>query len=124
VNLLIRHRVLYVDVDIQGAMTAICSSIGEIPISITEEAESVEEAVVKQPTQRILADGTYATETNIQSAPVTVKTTKLPLKALFCTGDYFVASALGTALVKLSLNYAKLADKKLSNAFTSKVNLC
>ncbi|KAI9346734.1 adaptin N terminal region-domain-containing protein [Zopfochytrium polystomum] len=109
------------------AMKKIRESIGEVPILAAEQrlleeanSESVEEPLspkpaVPSPARRVLADGTYASESAFSSKSVgqskldAIKgATKPPLRSLLLNGDYFVASALASALTKLVLRYATL----------------
>ena len=67
-------------------------------------------------TTRVLADGTYATETVFSSAADAARlekirsATKPPLRALILGGDFFTGSVLAATLTKLVLRYAESAS--------------
>ncbi|KAI8983590.1 adaptin N terminal region-domain-containing protein [Pilobolus umbonatus] len=126
--------------EIDDAWEQIRHTLGEIPFLASEQklldaAEAADETDEKKDTKpipsggaaprRILADGTYATEsayTETSSASAshleTVKAAKKPpLRSLLLAGDYFLATVLSTAITKLVLRYSKLSsDVSLSNA--------
>lgn len=64
-------------------------------------------------TTRVLADGTYATETVYTSTAATARleqvraAAKPPLRALILGGDFFTASVLAATLTKLVLRYSE-----------------
>jgi coatomer subunit beta len=105
--------------------------IGEVPILASEqrlldaaEAEAEAEAQadesgnskpVQTTTTKVLADGTYATETSFSvtaSASLNkVKAqTKPPLRALLLGGDFYTGSVLASALTKLVLRFVGLSQ--------------
>ncbi|CAO3667566.1 unnamed protein product [Rhizopus microsporus] len=127
--------------EIDDAWNQIRHALGEVPLLASEQklldaaeanAEEEKEGGEKPlvPTgsaapRRILADGTYATEsayTESSSAAAArleaVKAAKKPpLRSLILAGDYFLATILSTALTKLVLRYAKIVDDAtLANA--------
>ncbi len=96
-----------------------------------EEKKEAPKLSAPIPSRRILADGTYATESVFSSKSVgqsmldAVKSApKPPLRALLLGGDYFVGTSLASALTKLVLRFGKLqpASKK-ANAFRSEAML-
>ncbi|KAL7752220.1 coatomer subunit beta [Sorochytrium milnesiophthora] len=107
----------------EESLRAIRKSIGDIPIMTASEKQQQAEAQAagdakaepspKTPTsaqtqRRVLADGTYATESAFTSKASTksdAKGQKLPLRALLLNGDYYTGAVLSTALTKLSLRY-------------------
>lgn len=113
-------------------MQEIRKVIGEIPIMAAEqrlldqhEAEaaalaeaSATPAPTKGPitTTKVLADGTYATETvyssgNTAASLSAVKAAaKPPLRALVLGGDFYTASVLASTLTKLTLRFASLSS--------------
>ncbi|KAI8612633.1 adaptin N terminal region-domain-containing protein [Chytriomyces sp. MP71] len=115
---------------IEASMKHIRESLGELPIlaseqRLLEEAMNPEngEAAAKEESKatlsapvaarRILADGTYATESAFsavgQSKLEAVKSSsKPPLRGLILAGDYFVGASLATALTKMVLRYSAL----------------
>lgn len=135
------------DSDIREAWKRIRASLGEIPILASEqrlldnvdgEEEKKEDQVnghQKQsaPTgsRRILADGTYATETALtsQSAAAAkleaVKAAqKPPLRQLILDGDFYLATILSTTLVKLVMRHYEMSeDKARSNALRAEAML-
>jgi coatomer subunit beta len=88
---------------------------------LLDEAEAADESTTqKQPeapkavtTTRILADGTYATETAYTSTAAAARleqvraAAKPPLRALILGGDFFTGSVLAATLTKLVMRYAE-----------------
>lgn len=77
---------------------------------------------------RVLADGTYATETvfsattaaNLAAVKAAVKP---PLRAIILSGDYFTGSALATSLTKLVLRFRELSrDERAINELRAEVS--
>ncbi|KAF8814026.1 coatomer protein [Phlegmacium glaucopus] len=124
--------------DIQSTMREVRKVLGEIPILASEqrlldaaggdgeEEEKEKEKEEKPKTEgggrpKVLADGTYATETAYTSASVArleaVKSAaKPPLRTLILGGDFFTGSVLSTALTKLVLRFnEKTNDEVASN---------
>ena len=115
---------------IQETFKKILETLGEIPILAAEERilEAANEDAVTddgdKPKEdvkpvssapRILADGTYATESALVVSPKTKLdaaklASKPPLRALILGGDFFVGAVLATALTKLSLRFQDLQD--------------
>ncbi|CCM03790.1 uncharacterized protein FIBRA_05938 [Fibroporia radiculosa] len=116
--------------------------LGEIPI-LTSEQRLLEETGLEdeqkerdeqQPKTestkpKVLADGTYATETaftSMSSARLeAVKAAaKPPLRTLILGGDFFTGSALASALTKLVLRYTEVSsDVKKTNALKAEAML-
>ncbi|KAG9220316.1 hypothetical protein CCMSSC00406_0006381 [Pleurotus cornucopiae] len=115
--------------DIERAMKEIRKVLGEIPILASEQRlldEAVgaeggedekdekdkEKKVDSRP--RVLADGTYATESAYTTSASAAKleavkaAAKPPLRALILGGDFFTGSVLSAALSKLVLRHAML----------------
>lgn len=105
--------------DIQIAFEKVRAVLGHIPIlaaeqqaydaqEYTEDNETSNEGKLIT-TTKVLADGTYATETTISTAEdasrlAAVKAaTKPPLRGLILNGDFFTASVLASTLTKLVL---------------------
>ncbi|VDB90223.1 unnamed protein product [Peniophora sp. CBMAI 1063] len=123
----------YVDGEdaVSAAFAALRRSIGEVPI-LASEQRALEEAggdaedgeatkeAAPAPTggkPRVLADGTYATETAFSSAPAarleTVKAAnKPPLRSLILGGDFYTGTVLASMLTKLVLRYAGMSGAK------------
>ena len=125
------------EADIREAWQSIRESLGEIPIlaaeqRLLEKNESEQEidsanfseassASKPSTTKRILADGTYATESaftskkdrsaqdtaNIQAVR---NAEKPPLRALILGGEYFVATVLASTLTKLVLRFGSISN--------------
>ncbi|KAG6813715.1 hypothetical protein H0H92_008123 [Tricholoma furcatifolium] len=112
--------------DIQSAMREIRRVIGEVPILASEqrlldaaggEEDGGEEGEDKEKEKaaarpRVLADGTYATETAYSSTTAArleaVKAaSKPPLRTLILGGDFFTGAVLAAALTKLVLRFAE-----------------
>ncbi|KAJ3110439.1 coatomer subunit beta [Phlyctochytrium bullatum] len=112
---------------IEHALKRIKDVLGEIPI-LASEQRLLEEANAEQeetdtaaadkakpaPTQRrVLADGTYATESAFSSVgkeklDAVKAAPKPPLRALILNGDYFVCAAIASCLTKLVLRYSEM----------------
>ncbi|WVW86977.1 hypothetical protein I302_109033 [Kwoniella bestiolae CBS 10118] len=111
--------------DIKIAIQEIRKVLGEIPILASEqrlldEAEAADENTTEKEeapkavtTTRVLADGTYATETVYTSTAQAARleqvraATKPPLRALILGGDFFTASVLAATLTKLVLRFSE-----------------
>lgn len=128
--------------EIDDAWKQIRQALGEIPLLASEQklldaTEAADEDENKEDKasaavpsggaapRRILADGTYATEsayTESSSASASrleaVKAAKKPpLRSLILAGDYFLGTVLSTAITKLVLRYNTIAtDVSLANA--------
>ena len=123
------------DKDIREAWKRIRASLGEIPILASEQrlldnADGEEEKEKDQvnghhkpsaPTgsRRVLADGTYATETALTSESSTaakleaVKAAqKPPLRQLILDGDYYLGTVLSSTLTKLVMRHSGISDDK------------
>jgi len=117
--------------------------LGEIPILASEqrlldEAEAADQTSPEQQpeqpkattTTRVLADGTYATETVYSSAAATARlelvraAAKPPLRALILGGDFFTGSVLASTLTKLVLRYSETqSDSQDVNALRAEALL-
>lgn len=110
--------------DIQGVMTLVRQSLGEIPI-VDDELKKAAGEFKEDDTmsggsiQRLVtADGTYATQSAFSTAPSSKKVENPPLRQYLLDGEFFVGAALATSLTKLALKYISLhADVKRQNAF-------
>ncbi|CAG8443026.1 1048_t:CDS:10 [Acaulospora colombiana] len=131
--------------DIEEAWKQIRAGLGEIPIlaseqRLLEEAEKEEkpedaslETKIAGPSssRRILADGTYATESIYSSNSTTnskldaVKAAaKPPLRALLLGGDFFLGTVLASTLTKLVMRYSEVSnDAKKTNSFRAEAML-
>ncbi|KAH8808194.1 adaptin N terminal region-domain-containing protein [Xylogone sp. PMI_703] len=135
--------------DIRDAWKRIRASLGEIPILASEQrlldeaTEGSEESKDKDqvnghsksaaPTgsRRVLADGTYATESALtsQSAAAAkleaVKAAqKPPLRQLILDGDYYLASVLSSTLTKLVMRHSEISkDAARTNALRAEAML-
>lgn len=132
--------------DIREAWKRIRASLGEIPILSSEqrllEDRDGEENKVEHvngdskpsaPTgsRKVLADGTYATETALTSHSSTaakleaVKAAqKPPLRQLILDGDYYLATVLSSTLVKLVIRHSEISsDKARTNALRAEAML-
>ncbi|GAA5840616.1 hypothetical protein JCM11251_004168 [Rhodosporidiobolus azoricus] len=121
--------------EIRAAMGQVRKVIGEVPILASEQRlldQAEQEAAastdhlngdaslvqksVPQTTTRVLADGTYATETVYSSSSATqaasleaVKAAaKPPLRALILGGDFYTATVLAATLTKLVMRFKEL----------------
>ncbi|KAI8956320.1 Coatomer, beta subunit [Xylaria longipes] len=133
--------------DIRDAWKKIRASLGEIPILASEqrlldnvdgqneqEQEQVNghsKPVQPSGSRRVLADGTYATETALTSASATaarleaVKAAqKPPLRQLILDGDYYLATVLSATLTKLVMRHSEISsDKARTNALKAEAML-
>ncbi|OQO04948.1 hypothetical protein B0A48_07966 [Cryoendolithus antarcticus] len=133
--------------DIQGAWKRIRASLGEIPI-VASEARLLEEqpngdappaeqinghAKPAAPTgsRKVLADGTYATEsalTSQASAKAKLDAVKAaqkpPLRQLILDGDYYLATVLSSTLTKLVMRHSEISsDERRTNALRAEAML-
>lgn len=119
--------------DIREAWKRIRASLGEIPILASEQRLFAEQQdgqpepqeqtnghprpSVPTGSRKVLADGTYATESALTSQAATkakleaVKAAqKPPLRQLILDGDYYLATVLSATLTKLVMRHAKISD--------------
>ncbi|KAF2967914.1 hypothetical protein GQX73_g5676 [Xylaria multiplex] len=135
------------ETDIRDAWKKIRASLGEIPILASEQRllDNVDGQNEQEPEQvnghskpaqpsgsrRVLADGTYATETALTSASTTaarleaVKAAqKPPLRQLILDGDYYLATVLSATLTKLVMRHSEISsDKARTNALKAEAML-
>ena len=119
--------------------------LGEIPILASEqrlldeaeaadESKGTNESAPEQPkaitTTKVLADGTYATETVYTSNAATARlelvraAAKPPLRSLILGGDFFTGSVLAATVTKLVLRYAEeVADDQAVNSLRAEVSI-
>ncbi|KAI1205225.1 Coatomer, beta subunit [Annulohypoxylon truncatum] len=133
--------------DIRDAWKRIRASLGEIPILASEQrlldnVDGDEEKEKEQvnghskPTapsgsRRVLADGTYATETALTSSSAAaakleaVKAAqKPPLRQLILEGDYYLAAVLSATLTKLVMRHSEISsDRARTNALRAEAML-
>jgi coatomer subunit beta len=121
--------------DIRDAWKRIRASLGEIPILASEQrlldnVEGDEEPKADDqvnghskaaPTgsRRVLADGTYATETALtsqSSAAAKLEAVKAaqkpPLRQLILDGDYYLSTVLSATLTKLVMRHSEISDSQ------------
>ncbi|KAF2722691.1 Coatomer, beta subunit [Polychaeton citri CBS 116435] len=133
--------------DIRETWKRIRASLGEIPI-VTSEQRLLEEqpdgepqpseqvnghSKPSQPTgsRKVLADGTYATESALTSTSSTkakldaVKAAqKPPLRQMILDGDYFLATVLSSTLTKLVMRHSEISeDPRRTNALRAEAML-
>ncbi|KAH7368232.1 coatomer subunit beta [Plectosphaerella cucumerina] len=133
--------------DVRDAWKRIRASLGEIPILASEQRlldaegegeEKAEEQVnghskpaAPSGSRKVLADGTYATETALtsdSSAAAKLEAVKAaqkpPLRQLILDGDYYLAAVLSTTLVKLVMRHAEISsDAARTNALRGEAML-
>ncbi|KAK8078966.1 coatomer subunit beta [Apiospora phragmitis] len=132
--------------DIRDAWRGIRASLGEIPILASEqrlldqgddEKEKDEQVnghskpAAPSGSRKVLADGTYATETALTSSAAAaakleaVKAAqKPPLRQLILDGDYYLATVLSATLTKLVMRHAEIsADHARTNALKAEAML-
>ncbi|KAL5533600.1 hypothetical protein ACEPAG_60 [Sanghuangporus baumii] len=126
---------------IQASFQALRSVLGEIPILAAEqrlldEAGGDEEDEKDKPTEvktaskpRVLADGTYATESAYTSTSAArleaIKASaKPPLRTLILQGDFYTGSVLASTLAKLVLRFSEVSsDIQAANALRAEAML-
>ncbi|QPG99026.1 hypothetical protein C2857_000658 [Epichloe festucae Fl1] len=132
--------------DIRDAWKRIRASLGEIPILASEQRLLEEQdddgkneeqvngntkSAAPSGSRKVLADGTYATETALTSQSSAaakleaVKTAqKPPLRQLILDGDYYLATVLSSTLVKLVMRHSEIsADQARTNALRAEAML-
>ncbi|PHH71452.1 hypothetical protein CDD82_6499 [Ophiocordyceps australis] len=134
--------------DIRDAWKRIRASLGEIPILASEQRllEEQNSGETKQDedkpngnskpsepkgSRKVLADGTYATETALtsqSSAAAKLEAVKAaqkpPLRQLILDGDYYLATVLSSTLVKLVMRHSEISsDKERTNALRAEAML-
>lgn len=129
--------------DIQSTWKYIRTNIGEIPILSSEKKlkgsnegdESIEstqdgttESKSTKSCPKILADGTYATESAFNETKEAnnqpTSTLKTPIRGLILDGDFYLASVLSSTLVKLLLRLNNVSERKdLLNALKAEAML-
>lgn len=130
--------------DIRDAWKKIRASLGEIPIlaseqrlleEVPEEPKEPEQQVNGHPkpstAPKVLADGTYATESALTSKSAAaakleaVKAAqKPPLRQLILDGDFFLASVLSSTLTKLVMRHSEVSkDVERTNALRAEAML-
>ncbi|EHA56970.1 coatomer subunit beta [Pyricularia oryzae 70-15] len=132
--------------DIRDAWRRIRASLGEIPILASEQRllDTADEEDSKADDQvnggskaaptgsrKVLADGTYATETALTSQ--SSKAAKLeavkaaqkpPLRQLILDGDYYLATVLSSTLTKLVMRHSEISsDHARTNALRAEAML-
>lgn len=124
------------EADVQASWKHIRTSIGEIPIlaaekklnGVEDEEDEITSTGETKTGPKILADGTYATE-SAYDAPTesklsSGKQSKTPLRSLILDGDFYLASVLASTLVKLILRLNKVSERKdLINALKAEAML-
>lgn len=133
--------------DIKEAWKRIRASLGEIPIlaseqrlldeQANEDSESKEQVNghSSKPTsgssRKVLADGTYATETALTSdsaAKARLEAVKAaqkpPLRQLILDGDYYLSTVLSSTLTKLVMRHSEISsDQARTNALRAEAML-
>lgn len=135
--------------DIRDAWKRIRASLGEIPILASEQRLLDEVADGHEPpkddqingnghskaaptgSRRVLADGTYATEsalTSTSAAAAKLEAVKAaqkpPLRQLILDGDYYLASVLSSTLTKLVMRHSEISkDVARTNALRAEAML-
>ncbi|KAK7045761.1 coatomer subunit beta [Paramarasmius palmivorus] len=114
---------------IRDVLSEVRRCVGDVPIVPQEEAAAAEgegadgaELSEKEKAEKkerskpkILADGTYATETAFTASPTQPKTDTKHPPALILGGDYFTGAVLAAALTKLVLRFHDKATGEKKN---------
>jgi coatomer subunit beta len=128
------------EADIRAAWKQIRASIGEVPILAAEQRlldkqGSPEEASTDLVTPssskpRVLADGTYATESALTDATKDARleavkaSAKPPMRELLLDGEYFLGTVLSATLAKLVMRFAEIStDQERTNALRAEAML-
>lgn len=105
------------ETEIDAAWLALREAVGSVPLS-TERANEPTHVSTKP---KVLADGTYATESPLEAAAAAEREAKRDdthqLRKLLVNGDGFLACALAATLTKLVLRRLNLANNAQSNRF-------
>lgn len=132
--------------DIRDAWRRIRASLGEMPILASEQrlldshddgekpddhVNGTSKPAAPSGSRKVLADGTYATETALtsqSSAAAKLEAVKAaqkpPLRQLILDGDYYLATVLSSTLVKLVMRHAEISsDKARTNALRAEAML-
>lgn len=128
------------EVDIRAAWKQIRASIGEVPMLAAEQRllekanlgdgdaqENGDDTVVSR--TRVLADGTYATESAItnssrKSRLEALDAAKPPLRTMILEGDYYLSTVLSSTLAKLVMRYSEISkDNARTNALRAEAML-
>ncbi|KAL4872780.1 hypothetical protein BDV12DRAFT_161511 [Aspergillus spectabilis] len=128
--------------DIREAWKKIRASLGEIPILASEQRlldEVPEDSIPKEQINghakssapKVLADGTYATESALTSQSAVaarlqaVKAAqKPPLRQLILDGDYYLSTVLSSTLTKLVMRHSEVSqDSARTNALRAEAML-
>jgi coatomer subunit beta len=98
--------------------------------AVIDPNESSQKTPTSTTTTRVLADGTYATETVFSSTSAATAAnlaavkaaSKPPLRALILSGDFYTGSVLASALTKLVLRFAEISsDERAINELRAEV---
>jgi coatomer subunit beta len=91
-------------------------SLGSIPIMGPEDMNGHAEpsSPTRAAAKKILADGSYASETVFSAATKSPTTpqVKKPLRHLIFVGDFYVCAVLATCLTKLALRFSQIVKEK------------
>lgn len=132
--------------DIRDAWKRIRASLGEIPILASEQrlldnvdgdeqdkdqVNGHDKTTAPTGSRRVLADGTYATETALtsqSSAAAKLEAVKAaqkpPLRQLILDGDYYLATVLSATLTKLVMRHSEISsDQARTNALRAEAML-
>lgn len=133
--------------DIRDAWKRIRASLGEIPILASEQrlldnvdgeddkdqdqVNGHDKPAAPTGSRRVLADGTYATETALtsqSSAAAKLEAVKAaqkpPLRQLILEGDYYLATVLSATLTKLVMRHSEISsDHARTNALRAEAML-
>ncbi|KAJ2655759.1 coatomer subunit beta [Coemansia sp. RSA 1199] len=115
--------------EIREVWTRLRKAIGELPLLAAEQREldaassataegaeksAAEPKAASSGSHRILADGTYATESSLTARATEASSLKLdskpPLRAVLLHSDFFTGTVLASTLTKLVLRFARAAS--------------
>ncbi|KAJ2232750.1 coatomer subunit beta [Coemansia sp. RSA 1286] len=123
--------------EIRDVWTKLREAIGELPLLAAEQREALEAAsgateetaptnvsATPSASRRVLADGTYATESSLTAQTTTAikLDSKPPLRAVLLHSDFFTGTVLASTLAKLVLRFGTLAEIVASDDGAAQIN--
>ncbi|KAJ2597972.1 coatomer subunit beta [Coemansia sp. RSA 1721] len=123
--------------EIRDVWTKLREAIGELPLLAAEQREALEAAsgateetastnvsATPSASRRVLADGTYATESSLTAQTTTAikLDSKPPLRAVLLHSDFFTGTVLASTLAKLVLRFGTLDEIVASDDGAAQLN--
>lgn len=100
---------------IEECLSVLKEAIGPVPFTVNSDAKSDTEEVKQHSTKpKVLADGTYASESPLEAAAAAAKEAERDemhqLRKLILNGDVFLSGALAATLTKLAIRYKQMLE--------------